>query len=202
MFYNLNSSKLKKGFTLVELIVVLAILAVLAGILVPSLTGYIDKAKKAKSLANARGFLNAAQTVCSELYALDRESVCNNGTDEFACKVMIPITNTKEAPPDYKNNNQYYKYRRYRDTYDLFLEYLEQDTKFEAIAFVDSGVVKHIRYKELGANYLLEWTTETEKWMEIPYAKNTAWVFEVTSKCGRGNINANWNGRDDNGNPN
>ena len=31
--------------------------------------GYIDKAKKAKSLANARGFLNAAQTVCSELYA-------------------------------------------------------------------------------------------------------------------------------------
>ena len=57
------------GFTLVELIVVLAILAVLAGLLVPSLTGYINKAKKAKSLANARGFLNAAQTVCSELYA-------------------------------------------------------------------------------------------------------------------------------------
>ena len=49
----------RNGFTLVELIVVLAILAVLAGLLVPSLTGYIDKAKKAKSLANARGFLNA-----------------------------------------------------------------------------------------------------------------------------------------------
>ena len=34
----------RKGFTLVELIVVLVILAVLAALLVPSLTGYIDKA--------------------------------------------------------------------------------------------------------------------------------------------------------------
>ena len=39
-------SKNKRGFTLVELIVVLVILAVLAALLVPSLTGYIDKAKQ------------------------------------------------------------------------------------------------------------------------------------------------------------
>lgn len=36
----------KNGFTLVELIVVLVILAVLAALLVPALTGYIDKARK------------------------------------------------------------------------------------------------------------------------------------------------------------
>lgn len=35
-----------KGFTLVELIVVIVILAILAAILVPALLGYIDKAKK------------------------------------------------------------------------------------------------------------------------------------------------------------
>lgn len=35
----------KKGFTLVELIVVLVILAILAALLVPALTGYIDKSK-------------------------------------------------------------------------------------------------------------------------------------------------------------
>lgn len=40
-----------KGFTLVELIVVLVILAILAALLIPTLTGYIDKAKEKKIVA-------------------------------------------------------------------------------------------------------------------------------------------------------
>ena len=36
----------RKGFTLVELIVVLMILSILAALLIQSLTGYIDKAKE------------------------------------------------------------------------------------------------------------------------------------------------------------
>lgn len=44
----------KKGFTLVELIVVISILAVLALILVPSIIGYTAKAKDAVGKANAK----------------------------------------------------------------------------------------------------------------------------------------------------
>ena len=52
----------KKGFTLVELIVVLVILAILAALLVPALTGYIDKANKNKITSECRQIVVAAQT--------------------------------------------------------------------------------------------------------------------------------------------
>lgn len=57
-----------KGFTLVELIVVLVILAILAALLIPALTGYIDKAKEKKVIAETRMVVMAVQTVASEAY--------------------------------------------------------------------------------------------------------------------------------------
>ncbi len=59
-----------KGFTLVELIVVLVILAILAAILVPTLLGYIDKAREKQELLNAKNCLTAVQAELSERYAL------------------------------------------------------------------------------------------------------------------------------------
>ena len=59
----------KKGFTLVELIVVLVILAILAALLIPALTGYIDKANEEKLQATTRQVVVAAQSVVSEAYA-------------------------------------------------------------------------------------------------------------------------------------
>lgn len=60
--------KNKKGFTLVELIVVLVILAILAALLVPALTGYIDKANDQAIIAKTRSLVMAAQTLESEAY--------------------------------------------------------------------------------------------------------------------------------------
>lgn len=68
MFEKIRKLKDRKGFTLVELIVVLVILAILAALLIPALTGYIDKANKEKVVSECRMVVMAAQTEASELY--------------------------------------------------------------------------------------------------------------------------------------
>ena len=62
-----------KGFTLVELIVVLVILAILAAILVPALLGYIDRAKGSQLLLNGKSVLTAAQAEASNAYGTASE---------------------------------------------------------------------------------------------------------------------------------
>lgn len=60
--------KNKKGFTLVEVIVVLVILAILAAILIPTMIGWINKANKKTAVVEAGNVLLAAQAVVSENY--------------------------------------------------------------------------------------------------------------------------------------
>ena len=71
----------KKGFTLVELIVVLVILAILAALLIPALTGYIDKARKESVVAETRSAVMAAQTIVSEKYGTTKGDVTLATTD-------------------------------------------------------------------------------------------------------------------------
>ncbi|HCA22027.1 MAG TPA: hypothetical protein DEO87_06590 [Lachnospiraceae bacterium] len=64
-----------RGFTLVELIVVLVILAILAAILVPALLGYIDRAKEKKELLHAKNCMTMTQAALSEQYAITGDSL-------------------------------------------------------------------------------------------------------------------------------
>ena len=80
----LKKLKNKKGFTMVELIVVLVILAILAALLVPALTGYIDKANQEKVIAECRSVVMAAQTTASEYYGLGKASELTGSNNQDA----------------------------------------------------------------------------------------------------------------------
>ena len=101
MFEKIRKMKNQKGFTLVELIVVLVILAILAALLVPALTGYIDKANKEKVIATTRMVVMAAQTEVSEKYGLNADGELK-GTKEYGAQEgTAPLSKTKS---DEKNN--------------------------------------------------------------------------------------------------
>lgn len=65
----LKKSNNKKGFTLVEIIVVLVILAVLAAAAIPTMLGFVEEAKGKAEIANARAAYVAAQSIVTEEYA-------------------------------------------------------------------------------------------------------------------------------------
>lgn len=54
------------GFTLVELIVVIAVIGILTAIMIPSILGYVKKAKYASANANAKALFNAGMLACRE----------------------------------------------------------------------------------------------------------------------------------------
>ena len=120
MFEKIRKLKDRKGFTLVELIVVLVILAILAALLIPALTGYIDEANKEKIVSECRMVVMAAQTEASELYGK-----MDGG------KLAFDATNTD-------------------DKYDTAVKDLSETKGDFKIALYDDGTVHTVQYWNSG----------------------------------------------------
>lgn len=71
--------KNKKGFTLIELIVTLAIIAMLTVVLTPKFAGYITEAKKTQILSQMRNVVIGAES-----YNIKETATAIKDTDKFA----------------------------------------------------------------------------------------------------------------------
>lgn len=65
----------KKGFTLIELIVVIAIIGVLAAILIPAMLGYVKRSKITTANTSAKQLYTAVETALTEIDSADDKNL-------------------------------------------------------------------------------------------------------------------------------
>ena len=93
-----KKNKNRKGFSLVELIVVLVIMAILAAALIPSLTGYIRKTKEQNVNSECQSAVQAAQTIESGAFAsADGNYTFTSGGTSYTIKGVTDTTSSPDA---------------------------------------------------------------------------------------------------------
>ncbi len=91
--------KKKKGFTLIELVAVVAIMGILATIFVPKITGYMNEAKKTRVMDQARKVVMAVDTYemkQNKAFSGSKvnDVISNNITKEYLGGSSITLENT------------------------------------------------------------------------------------------------------------
>ena len=83
----------KKGFTIVELVIVIAVIAILAAVMIPTFSGIVDK-------ANSSAALQEARTKYTEVYADDIEDGAIDGTKKDGTDITAPSGETWTYDPE------------------------------------------------------------------------------------------------------
>lgn len=120
----MKTKKSKKGFTLMELIIVIAIMGILMAIIIPSWGYFIRRARERSANAKAKVVFNAAQTEVTRMCAKERplNNIVHNSSSD---SVLVEKTKKEIYMGDYdlkdrdkedqSSNRKYYDFYFYWD---------------------------------------------------------------------------------------
>jgi type IV pilus assembly protein PilA len=98
MLLKLNKMKNQKGFTLIELMIVIAIIGILAAIAIPQFSAYRRRAYNSAALSDLKNF-----TTAQEAYYVDNATYCSSismlvsGFGAFTSHLVHLMVNTATA---------------------------------------------------------------------------------------------------------
>ncbi len=171
LFQMLYSKNKKRGFTLVELIVVLVILAILAALLIPALTGYIDKAKKDQVIAETRMLHEAVQTEMVEIYASNIDwKTSSTALGTGAHKTLANRTGTACVGSAVLPDAQ----QRYNEIVKLSEVSSLQDGTGYFFAFITSNAKIHALVYNSGRGYIGVYFRDTQQYAAYKIGEESA----------------------------
>lgn len=106
----------KKGFTIVELVIVIAVIAILAGVLIPTFATVVDKANKSKAMQEAKNEYEAYLAEYAEKLTGNENFTIVSGKYEFKVVNGQFQSEAKAAAESYDKVDQSKVYKVTTDT--------------------------------------------------------------------------------------
>lgn len=171
--------KNRRGFTLIELIVVLVILAILASLLIPALTGYIDRARRDQVVAETRMLHEAVQTAAGEAYA-SNEWQSDKDISSF-------ITIASKSGKKVTNHQDTGSYELFKSRYSEIVKLAEvpslTDGKGSFVAVTDTKGAVHCILYNTGRGLLGAYFRETGEYKVYDEQKNIDNYLKSYASC-------------------
>ena len=174
-----KKQKNNKGFSLVELIVVIAIMAVLVGVLAPQLMKYVEKSREATDIQNCDSIASALKA-----YYADKE-------DQTA-DVTINVTKngvTETTDPAVKDAGMVKTKLKGKNWTKIAITYKPADGSIEYTITEDATNKPYYKIEDSQGNVLIE--TDAESTKEQALTESTGWLMNkilqtvMTSGTGR-----------------